>query len=130
GALDVGLGQRQLSSGFLQPALCELNRRVSQRQLRMIDGRPGREGPQQRGNRALLPVERQTEQVVCEQRRRVRPVTSREQVSHGLDRLAVVREPPGGATMEVRNLFGLDMDKASAELQAQKIRQQMVVAEP
>ena len=37
GALDVGLGQRQLSSGFLQPALCELNRRVSQRQLRMID---------------------------------------------------------------------------------------------
>ena len=40
GALDVGLGQRQLSSRFLQPALCQLNRRVSQRQLRMIGRRP------------------------------------------------------------------------------------------
>ena len=37
GALDVGRCQRQLSSGLLQAALCELNRRVSERQLRMID---------------------------------------------------------------------------------------------
>ena len=99
---------------------------MSQRQLRIIDRNPGREGPQQRGDRALLPVERQTEQVVCEQRRRVRPVASREQVSHGLDGLAVVREPPGGPTMEVRNLIG----QPSAELQAQEIRQEMVVAKP
>src|SRR5207248_11506348 len=39
-----------------------------------------------------------------------------------------VREPPGGPTMEVRNLIGLD--KTSAELQAQEIRQEMVIAEP
>ena len=35
-ALDVGLGQRQLRGRFLQPPVCQLNRRVSQRQLRMI----------------------------------------------------------------------------------------------
>jgi hypothetical protein len=106
----VGLGQRQLSTGFLTPALCELNRRVSQRQLRMVDCNSSREGSQQRGDRALLPVERQAEQVVCEQPRGVCPVGSREQVPHGLDDLAVVHEPACGPTMEVRNLVGLDMD--------------------
>ena len=35
-ALDVGLGQRQLSSRFLQPSLVQLACRVSQRQVRMI----------------------------------------------------------------------------------------------
>src|SRR5439155_20839758 len=35
GALDVGLGQRYLSSGFLQPALPELTRRVSHRNVRI-----------------------------------------------------------------------------------------------
>ena len=36
GALDVGLGQRQLSSRLLQPPLVQLGCRVSQRQVRMI----------------------------------------------------------------------------------------------
>ena len=35
-ALDVGLGQRQLSSRFLQPSLVQLIRRVSERQVGMI----------------------------------------------------------------------------------------------
>ena len=35
-ALDVGLGQRQLSSRLLQPPLVQLSCRVSQRQVRMI----------------------------------------------------------------------------------------------
>jgi hypothetical protein len=48
--------------------------------------------------------------VVGEQPRRVGPVASREQVLHGLDALAMVGEPPGGPTMQVRNLVGLDMD--------------------
>src|SRR5207302_5343705 len=65
-ALGVGLGQRQLSNRFLQPPLRELNCRMSQSQLRMIGGCPARERPQEHGDRSLLPVERQTEQVVCE----------------------------------------------------------------
>ena len=36
-ALDVGLGQCQLSGRLLQPALIDLSRRVGQRQVRMID---------------------------------------------------------------------------------------------
>ena len=35
-ALDVGLGQRQLSGRLLQPPLVQLNCRMSQRQVRMI----------------------------------------------------------------------------------------------
>jgi hypothetical protein len=62
----MGLGQRQLSGRFLQPPLRQLNRRARQSQLGMIGRHPGGERPQQHGDRSLLPVERQTEQVVRE----------------------------------------------------------------
>ena len=44
-ALDVGLGQRQLSRRLLQPPLVQLARRVSQRQVGMIGRRALRETP-------------------------------------------------------------------------------------
>jgi hypothetical protein len=47
-------------------------------------------------------------------------------VSHGLDDLAVVREPPRGAAVQIRNVIG----RPSAELQAQEIPEKLVVAKP
>src|SRR6185369_5943410 len=64
--LDVGLGQRQLSRRLLQPPVRQLNCRMSQSQLGMIGCCARRERSKQGGNRSLLPVERQTEQVVRE----------------------------------------------------------------
>ena len=64
--------------------------------------------------------------MIREQPRRVRPVACREHVSHGLDGLPLVSEPPRGPAVEVRNLVG----QRSAELQSQEIRQKLVVAKP
>ena len=64
--------------------------------------------------------------MVCDQPGGIGPVAGRERVSHGLDDLPVVGEPPCGPAVEVGNLIG----QRSAELQAQEIRQKLVVAKP
>src|SRR2546430_1301700 len=99
---------------------------MSQSQLRMLSRCPGRERPQQRGDRSLLPVERQTEQVVREEPGCTGPVSGRERVPDGLDDLPVVGEPMGGPAVKIRNLIA----QPSADLQAQEIRQKLVVSKP
>ena len=88
--------------------------------------RPGGNDQQERVDRSRLPVEHQPERVVCDQPGGIGPVAGREHVPHGLDDLPVVGEPPRGPAVEVGNLIG----QRSAELQAQEIRQQLVVAKP
>jgi hypothetical protein len=79
-----------------------------------------------RVDRCRLPVEYPAERVVSDQPGGIRPVACRERVPHRLDNLPVVSEPPRGRAVKIRNLVG----KSSAELEAQEIRQQVVVAEP
>ena len=47
-------------------------------------------------------------------------------MSHGLNHVPVVREPLRGAAVQVRNLVGM----CSPELQAQEVRQKLVIAKP
>ena len=98
-ALDVGLGQRQLSDRFLQPALVQFVCRVSQRQVGMIGGCTLRKRPEHRADRSRLPIEHPPERVVSDQPGSLRPVASRDRVAHSLDDVPVISEPPRGAAV-------------------------------
>jgi hypothetical protein len=97
----VRLGQRQLGGRLLQASLVQLSRRVSQRQVRMIDRRALRKRPQHRVDRSGLPVEHPPERVICDQPSSRGPIAGREGVAHGLHDFPAVSEPPRGAAVEV-----------------------------
>ena len=84
------------------------------------------EGLQQRLQGLRVPVEHQAERAVGEQPGRVGPVTRCLGVPDGLDRLALLEEPRGGAAVQCRHGFG----PCPAQLKAQEIGEEMVVAEP
>jgi hypothetical protein len=73
-----------------------------------------------------VPVERQAERMVGEQPGRIMPVARRLGVPDGLDHVAMLREPPGGPPVQRRHFLG----QRPAQLQPQKITEQLVEAEP
>jgi hypothetical protein len=120
----VRLGDRQVGDRLVQAPLGEVTHRAHQGQLGGVRAR--REGPHQRLDSLGLPVEGQAERMVGQQPDRISPVARRLDVPDGLGHLAMLGEPPGGAPVQNRHLFG----QRPAQLQPQEIREQVVVAEP
>jgi hypothetical protein len=122
--LGVSLGDRQVGGRLVQTTPEDVCPGAHQGQLGMIFAR--REGLQHRLDGLRLPVEGQAERMVGEQPGRGGPVTCRLGVPDGLDRLAMLGEPLGGAPVQHRHLVG----QPPAKLQPEQIREQVVVAKP
>ena len=77
-------------------------------------------------DRRLLAVERQAERVIGEQARGSRPVFGGLGVADGLGRQGLLGEPAGGPAVQIRDLGR----RGAAQLDAQQIAEEVVVAEP
>ena len=111
---------------LVQASPDQVTRRAHQGQLGLIRVRSRREGPQQRLDGLLLPVERQAERMVGEQPGRAGPVARRLRMPDGVSNPAMLGEPPGGPPVQRRHFLG----PCPAHLQPQQIPEQVVIAKP